>query len=261
MSPHRAQRAAGTTGLRGIIASSAMAEYPPPSLTEDDLESSSSDSSFDWYKSWHPIVPVEFLDMEKPHAFKLLGMDIVIWNDGPVGVDVNSYSDASSNRTESLFRPRKHRAKGAKKSMNGNWRAFVDECPHRRVPLSEGRIEDDGSLLCSYHGWRFNGVGETLVIPQVSDVEFNRVKSNPKSRCNSFPVQIVDGVLWVWPDASENSGLESALTPVPINDYEGEIIVGERLWLGPWNFRGKFFFFGRGCQYTMCFSSRAVKSV
>ena len=223
-----------------------MAEYPPPSLTEDDLESSSSDSSFDWYKSWHPIVPVEFLDMEKPHAFKLLGMDIVIWNDGPVGVDVNSYSDASSNRTESLFRPRKHRAKGAKKSMNGNWRAFVDECPHRRVPLSEGRVEDDGSLLCSYHGWRFNGVGETLVIPQVSDVEFNRVKSNPKSRCNSFPVQIVDGVLWVWPDASENSGLESALTPVPINDYEGEIIVGERLWLGPWNFRGKFFYLWAG---------------
>jgi phenylpropionate dioxygenase-like ring-hydroxylating dioxygenase large terminal subunit len=36
-----------------------------------------SNDQFDWFKSWHPIVPVEFLDPTRPHAFKLLGMDIV----------------------------------------------------------------------------------------------------------------------------------------------------------------------------------------
>ncbi|KAL3805999.1 hypothetical protein ACHAXA_006419 [Cyclostephanos tholiformis] len=221
------RRAAGmTTGLRDIIAlSSTMVDSPPSSsiIAEDDLESSASDRPFDWFKSWHPIVPVEFLDIERPHAFKLLGMDIVVWNDGPVGVDVDSHSDAdvnndnnSNNRTESLFRPRKLRARGARKSTNGNWRAFVNACPHRGVPLSEGRVEDDGSLLCSYHGWRFDGTGEALAVPQASDVEFEKIKSNPKSRCGNFPVRVVDGVLWVWPDVGENSGLEAALSPVPI---------------------------------------------
>ncbi|KAL3806001.1 hypothetical protein ACHAXA_006421 [Cyclostephanos tholiformis] len=156
------RRAAGmTTGLRDIIAlSSTMVDSPPPSsiIAEDDLESSASDRPFDWFKSWHPIVPVEFLDIERPHAFKLLGMDIVVWNDGPVGVDVDSHSNAD-------------------------------------------------------------------------------IKSNPKSRCGNFLVRVVDGVLWVWPDVGEDSGLEAALSPVPINNYEGESISDERLWFGPWNFR------------------------
>ena len=45
-------------------------------LTDVNLEEKTNDQ-FDWFKSWHPIVPVEFLDPSKPHAFKLLGMDIV----------------------------------------------------------------------------------------------------------------------------------------------------------------------------------------
>lgn len=146
----------------------------------------------------------------------------VIWNDGPM--------DKSS-----IFGPKKNRVKGAKKT-NGNWRVFVDQCPHRKVPLSEGRIEDDGSLLCSYHGWRFDGDGTVISIPQLtSDNELEKCKSNPKSSCNSFPVQIIDGILWVWPDSSRNSSLESALTKVP--DLRIENVKDENVWKGPWNFR------------------------
>jgi nitrite reductase/ring-hydroxylating ferredoxin subunit len=39
------------------------------------------------------------------------------------------------------------------------WRAFEDRCPHRLAPLSEGRVEADGTLLCAYHAWRFDGGG------------------------------------------------------------------------------------------------------
>jgi phenylpropionate dioxygenase-like ring-hydroxylating dioxygenase large terminal subunit len=31
-------------------------------------------------------------------------------------------------------------------------RAFKDACPHRLVPLSEGRIAPNGCLECPYHG-------------------------------------------------------------------------------------------------------------
>ena len=105
------------------------------------------------------------------------------------------------------------------------------------VPLSEGRVEDDGSLTCSYHAWRFDGQGKTIMVPQVSTNELENIKSNPKSNCNSFPVQIVDGVLWTWPDSSDDAKIESALTPVPINSATKDIDNVERLWEGPWNFR------------------------
>lgn len=154
------------------------------------------------------------------------GIDVVVWNDGPVDSD-----DAAK------FQSRKDRPKGAKKSDEGRWRAFVDRCPHRAVPLSEGRIEDDGSLFCSYHGWRFDGEGNTIDVPQIERSELERIKANPKSGCSSFPVQISDGLIWVWPDSSDDGRIESALTPVPSNDYEGEDVDEERIWRGPWNFR------------------------
>lgn len=197
-------------------------------IAEDIIEETSSvlnDSSnedFNWFKTWHPLVPVEFLDPEKPHAFKLLGIDVVVWNDGPV--------DKSP-----LFGPRKNRANGAKKTI-GNWRVFVDQCPHRKVPLSEGRIEDDGSLFCSYHGWRYDGEGAVVDVPQLyTDNDIERIRKNPKSNCNSYPVEIVNGLLWVWPDASDNSKIQSALTKVPTLKVEDA--KEENIWKGIWNFR------------------------
>lgn len=78
---------------------------------------------------------------------------------------------------------------------------------------------------------------KTIMVPQVSTNELENIKSNPKSNCNSFPVQIVDGVLWTWPDSSDDAKIESALTPVPINSATKDIDNLERLWEGPWNFR------------------------
>lgn len=213
-----------------------VASVAPPTSTNEsttidaatDTESSTTPSAsdeFNWFKAWHPVVPIEYLDIEKPHAFKLLGMDIVIWNDGPID---------SPNPT---FQSRKERANKKAKKVEGQWRAFVDACPHRKVPLSEGRIEDDGSLLCSYHAWRFNSEGNTIHIPQINSNEIEKIKANPKSNCNSFPVQIVDGVLWVWPDSSDDAKIESALKSVPINNFEGEDVPEERVWKGTWNFR------------------------
>lgn len=191
---------------------------------ETDIEPTSDvKDEFNWFKAWHPVVPVEILDVEKPHQFKLLGMDIVVWNDGPID-------------SQPAFQSRKERTKGAKKT-EGQWRVFVDQCPHRKVPLSEGRIEDDGSLFCSYHGWRFNGEGKTVDIPQIEESELKKIQANPKSNCNSFPVQVIDGVLWVWPDSSDDGKILSALSPVPINNYEGEDVDKERIWFGTWNFR------------------------
>jgi nitrite reductase/ring-hydroxylating ferredoxin subunit len=36
--------------------------------------------------------------------------------------------------------------------------ALQHECPHRRMPLSEGRVRGE-SLVCAYHGWQFTPEG------------------------------------------------------------------------------------------------------
>ena len=171
---------------------------------------------------------MEFLDREKPQNFKLLNMDLVVWNDGKV-----------EGRSEE-FGSKKDRPRGAKRA-DGTWRVFADSCPHRKVPLSEGRVEDDGTLLCSYHAWRWTGDADLCSVPQSqSEDEFARIQSNPKSKCNSFPAKVVNGVLWVWPESGDDARLESALSEVPMMKLPHELddsIDEDRLFCGTWNFR------------------------
>ena len=90
-----------------------------------------TEATFQWAKQWYPVAVAEFLDASRPHSIQLLGKDLVLWQDN-----------------------------------SGKWHCFADFCPHRLAPLSEGRIESDGTLLCAYHAWRFNGEGNCVSIPQ-----------------------------------------------------------------------------------------------
>jgi nitrite reductase/ring-hydroxylating ferredoxin subunit len=48
-------------------------------------------------------------------------------------------------------------------------RAVEDRCPHRRLPLSMGRLTEDGSIQCPYHGWSFDGAtGRCTAIPNLA---------------------------------------------------------------------------------------------
>jgi phenylpropionate dioxygenase-like ring-hydroxylating dioxygenase large terminal subunit len=46
--------------------------------------------------------------------------------------------------------------------------AYLDRCPHRLAPLSNGRIEGDG-IVCAYHGWCFDADGDCVDIPSLAD--------------------------------------------------------------------------------------------
>ena len=77
------------------------------------------EEKFDWFKTLLPLMPVEYLDHEKPTPFKLLGMDIVVWNDGAV-VDEESGTPIG-------FGPKTERPKKTRRA-EGTWRAFADRC-------------------------------------------------------------------------------------------------------------------------------------
>ena len=64
----------------------------------------------------------------------------------------------------------------------------------RLAPLSQGRIEpSDGTLQCSYHGWRFSGNGKAAAIPQAAHdsphVE-ETACSSKRSCAATYPTQV-----------------------------------------------------------------------
>ncbi len=136
---------------------------------------SDRDGQFQWTKQWYPVAVVEFLDPDRPHAIQVIGIDMVLWRDG-----------------------------------SGAWRCFEDVCPHRLAPLSEERVEADGTLLCAYHAWRFNGEGQCVSLPQSKDAATEATHcANPKARAMVYATQERQGLLWVWAEAGAAAELES----------------------------------------------------
>lgn len=62
----------------------------------------------------------------------------------------------------------------------------------RLVPLSEGRVESDGTLQCAYHGWRFGDDGQCTRVPQAeSQEEQLRIVRQKKACVTTFPTQVL----------------------------------------------------------------------
>ncbi|NUN65789.1 Rieske 2Fe-2S domain-containing protein [Pseudanabaena biceps] len=117
---------------------------------------------FDCKEAWYPVFYTEDLDKKKPNKFTLLERDLVIW------------WDCHTNA----------------------WKVFDDRCPHRLVPLSEGRIAEDGLLECPYHGWAFKGDGSCDRIPQQS--QDGTAHSSLRACVAALPAQSQQGLLFVY---------------------------------------------------------------
>lgn len=135
--------------------------HPPEVELEPDL----SRDKFDWYSNWYPVMPVCDLDKRKPHAKKILGIDVVVWWD----------------RNE------------------GAWKVFDDMCPHRLAPLSEGRIDQWGRLQCVYHGWCFDGAGDCKLIPQAPSYG-PPVHTSKRACVAAYPTTVHHDMVWFWPN-------------------------------------------------------------
>ena len=91
-----------------------------PVVATESEEQDAND--FDWFKAWHPLLPVEILDREKPIPIELLGMKLVVYNDGAV---------VNEEGSETGFGPKGDRPTNSRRA-EGTWRVFADVCPHRR---------------------------------------------------------------------------------------------------------------------------------
>jgi len=134
-----------------------------------------------WQRRWYPVAAVVDLDPARPSRFTLLQQDLVLWFD----------------RTAQL------------------WRAFADVCPHRLVPLSEGRLNEQGELECPYHGWSFDGSGRCTAIPQAEPEAAATACASARSQCRSYATATGQGLLFVFAgDAADGAAVPLPLVPL-----------------------------------------------
>lgn len=75
------------------------------------------------------------------------------------------------------------------RQQDGQVVALEDACPHRKLPLSMGRLIDD-AVECGYHGLTFNGQGTCIFAPGAKIPRAATVKS--------FAATEKYGLVWVW---------------------------------------------------------------
>jgi phenylpropionate dioxygenase-like ring-hydroxylating dioxygenase large terminal subunit len=85
----------------------------------------------------------------------------------------------------------------------------VDRCPHRNVPLSQGRVTG-GRLACSYHGWEFDAQGLCRAVPGLAaadDLAREDAPTQPEARnAAAVPTAEQDGCVWVYHGSGAPAG-------------------------------------------------------
>src|SRR5690625_6511886 len=76
------------------------------------------------------------------------------------------------------------------RQQDGGLVALHDSCPHRRLPLSMGRLVGD-TVECGYHGLTFNGQGQCVRAPACTEIPARAVVPH-------YPCVERDGRIWVW---------------------------------------------------------------
>jgi phenylpropionate dioxygenase-like ring-hydroxylating dioxygenase large terminal subunit len=94
-------------------------------------------------------------------------------------------------------------------------------------------VEANGTLLCAYHAWQFDGDGKCVSIPQSRTLEKEAaLKASPKACVRSYPTQVAQGLIWCWgqmglpgSDVSLQAVLKSPLLIEELSDpqYQGRI--------------------------------------
>ena len=76
------------------------------------------------------------------------------------------------------------------RKSDGSPVALEDACPHRKMPLSLGKLKDD-AIECGYHGLTFDCAGSCVRAPGLK-----RIPRGAQVR--SYPLVQRYGFIWIW---------------------------------------------------------------
>lgn len=92
------------------------------------------------------------------------------------------------------------------RKLDGSVVALEDACPHRKLPLSMGRLKGE-HVECGYHGLTFDGAGTCIRAP-------GNARIPPGARVQSYPAHERYGLVWVWMGPPEHADT-AAIIDVP----------------------------------------------
>src|SRR5262245_10216546 len=104
---------------------------------------------------WHVVAWSRELTAGQVVGTRLLGRDLVAWRDS-----------------------------------SGCAHVWEDLCIHRGARLSKGWITDD-TLVCPYHGWRYDCSAKCVLIPATPD-------QAPPLKARAFPYRVTERYGFVW---------------------------------------------------------------
>jgi phenylpropionate dioxygenase-like ring-hydroxylating dioxygenase large terminal subunit len=83
------------------------------------------------------------------------------------------------------------------RTADGRPVALEDACPHRKLPLSMGRLKGD-DVECGYHGLTFDCSGACTRVPGAERIPH-------VARVRSYPVEERYGLIWIWMGEAEKA--------------------------------------------------------
>ncbi|MGV7242786.1 aromatic ring-hydroxylating dioxygenase subunit alpha [Caballeronia sp. M23-90] len=92
------------------------------------------------------------------------------------------------------------------RKLDGAVVALEDACPHRKLPLSMGRLKGE-HVECGYHGLTFDGAGTCVRAP-------GNARIPPGARVQSYPAHERYGLVWLWMGPPEHAD-PAAIIEVP----------------------------------------------
>lgn len=134
---------------------------------------------------WYPILQSEELGRGKPVGTQCLGENLVVWRD-----------------------------------ERGFPAVLSDRCPHRSAKLSLGRVLE-GKLQCAFHGLRFDGDGQCVLIPWEAD---DSPSLHEVHGC-SYPAEELGGYIWAY------LGDPARFPPPPLIDEVPEELIHDEEFL------------------------------
>ncbi|MCV3270772.1 aromatic ring-hydroxylating dioxygenase subunit alpha [Roseobacter sinensis] len=76
------------------------------------------------------------------------------------------------------------------RTQSGELVGLEDACPHRKLPLSKGRIKGE-TVECGYHGLTFDGAGQCVWAPGTGCIP-------SEARVHAYPLHERYGLVWIW---------------------------------------------------------------
>ncbi len=99
--------------------------------------------------------------------------------------------------------------------------ALEDACPHRKLPLSKGVLQED-DVQCGYHGLTFHPTGKCVAAPTQDRIP-------PSAAVRSYPATDKWGLVWIW---MGNPALVDETKILEIDNYDNpswKITAGDML--------------------------------